>query len=271
MSIIPKLVFLIPYRNRLNEKTHFNVYIKYLLEDYEETDYEIYYIHQNDKRPFNRGGIKNVGFLVLKEKYANDYKNITFVFNDIDTLPYKKNLLNYETNKGIIKHYYGFRFALGGIFSIKGEDFERCNGFPNNWGWGFEDNKLNDKVIQNKLIIDRSNFYEVNSSEFMQINNENNKTINIKETENHRRKFYQDDLTKINNIEYTISNENMNSNNCKYNNVFIIDTTNFNTLMNPDYKYFKNHDIKKNGNRIKTNEYSTLISRNRWSLQNLKK
>ena len=69
--------------------------------------------------------------------------------------------LDYHTEKGRVKHFYGFIYALGGIVSINAGDFEKVNGFPNYWAWGYEDNALNDRVIANKIIINRKNFYHI--------------------------------------------------------------------------------------------------------------
>ena len=76
--MIPKIIFIIPYRDRYYEMEHFKVYMNYILEDIAKTDYEIFFIHQLDNRPFNRGAMKNIGFISMKNKYPNDYKNICF-------------------------------------------------------------------------------------------------------------------------------------------------------------------------------------------------
>ena len=40
----------------------------------DQFDYEIYFSHQNDTRPFNRGGVKNIGF--IKKSFSHIQSNI---------------------------------------------------------------------------------------------------------------------------------------------------------------------------------------------------
>ena len=149
----PKIVFVIPYRNRIQHKFYFSTYLTSILKDNPDS-YEIYFSHQCDTRSFNRGGTKNIGFLAIKSKYPDHYKDITFVFNDIDTLPFS-NIFDYKTTPGIVKHFYGFEYALGGIVSITGADFEATNGFPNFWGWGMEDAVLQTRcMIMDLMVLD---------------------------------------------------------------------------------------------------------------------
>jgi hypothetical protein len=140
--------------------------MQFILES--EDDYEVYFSHQCDDRGFNRGAIKNIGFLAMKEKYPNDYKQITFIFNDVDTLPFNK-IFKYNTVEGVVKHFYGFRFALGGIVAITGADFEKINGFPCYWGWGMEDSALQTRCQHYGIMIDRSVFYPIGSQEILQL------------------------------------------------------------------------------------------------------
>ena len=162
------MIFVVPYRDREQHRLFFARHMAYVMEDYDPAEYKIWYIHQNDNRGFNRGALKNIGVLVAMQRYPSDWQSITFVFNDVDTMPFTKNFLDYETSPGKIKHFYGFTFALGGIVSVTGGDFVRINGFPNFWAWGYEDNLLQDRAVAAKLDIDRTQFYHIMDKNMLQ-------------------------------------------------------------------------------------------------------
>lgn len=247
---IPSIVFIVPYRARENQKQLFQTYMKYLMEDYDSERYEIYFAHQCDKRPFNRGAVKNIGFLAIKNLYPEHYRDITLVFNDVDTMPFNKNLLNYEIETaGSVKHFYGFTFALGGIFSIKGSDFEKVNGFPNYWGWGLEDNVIQKRLTDNNIVIDRNQFYPIHSREILQIHDDVKRLVSNRQpgqAELTRDKaslnsnVKPDGILGISNLKYTINNNNSSSsssNLCVEH--FMIDITGFDTPNKPENdKYF---------------------------------
>lgn len=167
-QVIPEFLIVVPYRDRPNHRAVFMQMMPYVLEG---TRYEIVLTHQCDTRPFNRGAMKNTGFLYLKRFYPNDYKNITIVFNDIDVMSWYKGQFDYKTVPGEVKHLYGYAWALGGIVAINAGDFERINGFPNIWTWGLEDNILEKRCLRNGIKINRDNQ--------VLINEENKNIINL--------------------------------------------------------------------------------------------
>ena len=76
---IPTLVFIVPYRNRKTQKFFFCKHMEYILEN---ENYEIYFSHQADDRPFNRGAVKNIGFFRSTHKFDreinNDFEDISW-------------------------------------------------------------------------------------------------------------------------------------------------------------------------------------------------
>jgi hypothetical protein len=185
MLNVPDVVFIVPYRNREQHKTFFTRYMKdYILKDV-GYKWQIVFVHQHDTRAFNRGAMKNLGFKYLKDKYPKYYKDITIVFNDVDTVPYKQDLVEFRTTQGTVKHFYGFYFALGGIVSMKAGDFEMINGFPNLWAWGFEDNELQLRWIEQfgKNKIDRSTFFKDADSNILVIYHGVHKLVSTKQKE----------------------------------------------------------------------------------------
>ena len=225
---IPKRIFIVPYRNRVQHKFFFSKYMSFILEG--SDDYEIYFSHQCDARTFNRGGVKNIGFIAAKNKYPQHYKDITFIFNDVDTIPFTK-IFDYETTHGVVKHYYGFKYALGGIVVMKGGDFEKTNGFPSFWGWGMEDNVLQKRCEAVGLTIDRSIFYNIGSPEILQLFDGISRIISKKDPWRGDHDDGIDGLSTISELKYTIDekSENPTDNIFTVNNpkIFIINIATF--------------------------------------------
>lgn len=207
MNIIPNLIFIIPYRDREYEKALFLEKMTELLQNNTTYIYKFLFIHQADSREFNRGAMKNIGFLVVKDMYPLHYQDITLCFNDIDTYPKDDTVIvDYLTSRGVVKHFYGFLFALHSIFCITGYDFEYVNGFPNFWSWGYEDNMMYERVISNQLHVDRSIFYPFGDNHIIQHSNSFTRTVNEVEFQRFLRKS-PEGIYSIQNLQYYMTDD----------------------------------------------------------------
>jgi len=228
--LTPTLVFIVPYRNREPHRKMFESTMKTVL--LTAPPHKIFYLHQKDNRSFNRGAMKNIGFLAVKSMYPTDYQNITLVFNDVDTMPAKGTHLNYETSRGVIKHFYGFDYTLGGIVSITAGDFEHLNGFPNFWAWGYEDNLLQTRANNHGIVIDRSQFYKIADPHLVHLVDTPVREVNRSEFD----RFLQNTTEGINSIrdlKYEVNDE-----------TGFVDVLQFNTTAEERLEKRKNYDLR---------------------------
>jgi hypothetical protein len=274
MSIDPKIprrIFIVPYRNRIQHKFFFSKYMSFILEG--SDDYEIYFSHQCDARTFNRGATRNIGFLAVKNKYPEHYKDMTFIFNDVDTIPFNK-IFNYQTTHGVVAHYYGFKYALGGIVVIKGSDFEKINGYPCFWGWGMEDNSLQKRCDGYGLRVDRSSFYEIGSPEILQLFDGISRIISKKDPWRSENDDGIDGIKTIRNLKYTIDDKSENPNDNMFTvhnpHIFFVNISTFLTHIQFGSEEYYNYDLREpkrkivNPDKIKETT-KTVVSTNDWS------
>jgi hypothetical protein len=270
--VVPNIVFIVPYRNRYQHKFFFSNYVTNILNLSQNENYEIYFSHQCDSRAFNRGATKNIGFLAMKTKYPNDYKDITFVFNDIDTIPFS-NIFDYQTTHGIVKHFYGFEYALGGIVSITGSDFEAANGFPNYWGWGMEDTVLQQRCQNIGLSINRDQFFPIGSPEILHLFDGVSRLINRTDLLRSNNDNGINGIRTINNLLFTIDKESSNMldniHTVENDKIFLINIETFTTGINyeNDIDNYYKYDLRENP-RQSINRQSSKINPNNFNNMN---
>lgn len=265
----PKRVFVVPYRDRIQQKFFFCKQMDFILEG--QTDYEILFVHQCDARNFNRGAMKNIGFLAIKEKYPDNYKDISFIFNDVDTLPFHK-LFDYETTEGVVKHYYGFETALGGIVVVKGSDFELINGYPNYWGWGMEDACLQKRCLSYGLKIDRSNFYTIGSPEILQLFDGVSRLVSRRDPQRMKTDNGQDGLRTIHKLLFTLDSESLNPADNKYvvenEKIFVVNVSSFMTMVRFEADQYHEYDLREPTSKVvfpeRESTLKTHISPEEW-------
>jgi hypothetical protein len=222
---IPTHIFIIPYRDRELELIEWcNNMSIYLDNQLGLDNYEVYIIHQNDKKLFNKGALCNIGFIETKKEYSSYYKNIQYIIHDVDIYPIKikdqKDIIEYNTLKGEARHPYGvlrpqLGGILGGIYIIYGEDYERVNGMPNYYGWGGEDITIARRCIAIGIRINEDNFINRRSTPYIidaesHLTNAKRKVIAATDKINLRKTLRENAKNPINglsNINYQVINK----------------------------------------------------------------
>jgi hypothetical protein len=150
-----KLAIIVPYRDREEHLKKFIPHISQFLKD--KIDFKIFIIEQNNNKIFNRGILKNIGFLLAEKKF--DY----FCFHDVDHIPVSS-ACDYSPTKAVAKlatYVSQFNFIkrpvneLAGVIIFEKNCFKFINGYSNEyWGWGIEDDDLGQRCIKKNIFIE---------------------------------------------------------------------------------------------------------------------
>ncbi|XP_044136168.1 beta-1,4-galactosyltransferase 1 [Bufo gargarizans] len=156
---LQKVALIIPFRKR---DEHLKFWLHYLhpILQRQQLDYGVYVINQDGDETFNRAKLLNIGYMEALKEY--DYN--CFVFSDVDLIPMDdRNIYKcYSQPRHLSVSMDKFGFGLpynqyfGGVSALSKEQFEKINGFPNNfWGWGGEDDDIYNRIVSRGMSISR--------------------------------------------------------------------------------------------------------------------
>lgn len=155
LSIEPcSIAIIIPHQNNIDYLKKFLSHIqkKSMINIQKNNRMDIYVIDQNNADKFNRGLLLNIGYLIAMKNFSYD----RYIFHNI----------NYYPDEEIFKLYFKFidyniHFVsdspdnfIGGVFAIKKGDFEKINGFPNNFfGLNVENEAFYNRCVKHNIVI----------------------------------------------------------------------------------------------------------------------
>jgi len=137
-----RLVIIVPYRDRLD---HLKLFVPHMESFLGDRSYRILVVEQTDNHSFNKGKLCNIGFTLMSPEEE------WLCFHDVDMLPLDDSCEYSLTDNSIhlagCVQQFGFQMPypeyLGGVFLTKRREFEKVNGYSNEyWGWGNEDDDL---------------------------------------------------------------------------------------------------------------------------------
>lgn len=143
-----KLGICVPYRNREEHLIQFVPGVKEYLNSQGIEDYCIYFGHQADNLPFNRGMTKNIA-----ARYAFEDGCDYIAWHDIDMIPEIGGGANYScpgkypvhiaTSISQMDYKLEYSEYFGGVVLFTKAQVEKINGYSNEyWEWGMEDDDL---------------------------------------------------------------------------------------------------------------------------------
>lgn len=161
------LTIVVPYRDRYEHFCRFVPHIKNCF-DRDSINrlisYNLIFVEQEYGMPFNRGALKNIGFMIAMKKNSADY----VCFHDIDYLPIwvdysypdlptslawfgaETRLVDPGHSDTVV--YHNLETFFGGAVLFPIHHFLSVNGYSNDyWGWGYEDGDIQ-KRLQYKGI-----------------------------------------------------------------------------------------------------------------------
>jgi hypothetical protein len=148
-----KLCVVVPFRDRY---AHLQPFLDAIVPalNKKEIDFKIVIVEQTFTKQFNRGMMKNIGYLYQDADY--------YCFHDIDMLPIESDYSYCEYPTHLAEKVEQFNWQLpypdffGGVVMFTKEDFETIQGYSNDyWGWGAEDDDLRVRATRKELKLQR--------------------------------------------------------------------------------------------------------------------